>query len=134
MSHQCVVCHDEEATKRCIQCHKWVGDSCAVTDDKGVFCSRSCAKDYRDYEESKEGGQEEGKRGFVGCLVRKIVGLIVLVVILLAIYVYGARQGWFGENEKARVKSREEQLGGKLEEGTRKLKELQEKAEDKIQR
>ena len=80
MDRNCVVCHDKQASFRCIQCHKPVCNDCAIKTDDGAFCSRKCANDYREFRRAY--AKEEKKKG----------GLLKLIVVLiiLAALVYGA--------------------------------------------
>ncbi len=132
MASECVVCHKNEATTRCRQCHKWVCDSCAFKDDNGAFCSRGCSTKYRDFQKSQASDAEQTGKGLMSWMIRKIVVVLLLVLLAAALYVYGAQKGWFGEQEKSRVEKGREVLREKLDRGSKKLNELEEKAEEKI--
>jgi len=83
---ECVKCHVREATKNCFQCHKAVCDTCSFTDENGVFCGRTCAAKYREFNDNYQ--RKERKAG-VGALGRLIGLVIIAVVILGALYVLG---------------------------------------------
>lgn len=83
---KCVVCHENEADHRCIQCHKPVCDEHAFKDDQGVFCSRDCAAAHRSYQDadSRSRGSSKGRR---------IVLLIVVILAALACLAYLGTKG-----------------------------------------
>ena len=115
MERQCVICHDRQADHQCRQCHKKVCDVCAFKDDAGVFCSRDCAATFRSFMQDKTGAPAKGG-GFVKRLVRLIVILVLLALVAGAVYVVGAKKGWFGEEEKSRVIEGQKKLESAVEE------------------
>jgi hypothetical protein len=102
MASYCVVCHDRPADHRCRQCHKLVCDECAFKDDNGVFCCRDCAAAFRSYKQAAERVRPAGT-GAAQKLVNLTVTLVLLAVIAAAVYVYGAKKGWFGEQAREKV-------------------------------
>jgi len=115
MERQCVICHDRPADHQCRQCHKLVCDECAFKDDNGVFCCRDCAATFKSFKEDGAGAKAARKGGPVKSLVKLIVILVVLAIVAGAVYVLGAKQGWFGEAEKDRVTEGEKQIKEKIE-------------------
>lgn len=81
MDQKCVVCHDNAASFRCIQCHKPVCDECSFKTEHGAFCSRGCAATYRDYMKSK--AEEEGPRR--PGVVKVLLGIILLAALAAAV-------------------------------------------------
>lgn len=131
MEKQCVVCNDRKATLRCISCHKPICDDCAFKNTNGAFCSRDCSADYESFKKTKT--PEKGKGGVLTGVLRKLVVLLILLVAAGAVYVYGAKQGWFGEKEKKRVQEQEERIEEKWREGEEKLQELEGEARESIE-
>jgi uncharacterized membrane protein len=132
MASECVVCHKNDASLRCRQCHKWVCDSCAFKDDNGAFCGRECANKYRDFQKSQTSGTEKAGKSMISSLIKKVFVLLLLLLLAAALYVFGANRGWFGEQEQSRVESGTKILEEKIDKGSSKLDELKEKAEEKI--
>lgn len=114
MEQSCVICHKQKLTSRCIRCHKPVCDECAFKDSNGLFCSRDCANDYQAYKESKR--PEIQSQGILAGIVNKLGMIILLVVLAGAVYVYGAKQGWFGETHKRQINEQQENIEQEVEE------------------
>jgi hypothetical protein len=108
----CVVCHQNEAAHRCIQCHKPVCDDCAFKDAYGVFCSRECSANNQAYRQ--EQAREAGKSGAFGGLVKAVLVILLLAVIAGAGYLYGAKKGWFGEEAKEKVIEGQREIQNKI--------------------
>jgi len=81
MAGDWVVCHDKEATHRCIQCHKPVCDDCSFKDDQGVFCGRDCAGAHRSYGEADARHKKSGGKRVV-LLILVIAAVLVCLVVL----------------------------------------------------
>ena len=90
MEHKCVVCHDNVATFRCVQCHKPVCDECAFKTENGAFCSRECAANYREFRRA----EAKAPRARSGGLLKPLIGLIIIALIVLAI-AYKMKPEWF---------------------------------------
>lgn len=73
----CNVCHKGEAGNRCHQCGKPVCDTCAVTDENGAFCSRTCSARYREYKDTKRPEAPRSGPGFLA----KLIGLVIILAI-----------------------------------------------------
>jgi len=98
---KCVTCHERPADHRCIQCHKPICDDCAFKDAYGVFCSRECSARHQSFRQEQAGARAKG--GPVKALIKLIIVLALLAIVAGAVYVYGAKRGWFGEEEQDRV-------------------------------
>ena len=75
VERMCVVCQDNPAAFRCIQCHKPVCDACAFKDENGAFCTRECAAKYRSFRQAQAG---TGRR-------KRSSGLSTLIIVLVAL-------------------------------------------------
>ncbi|MFP4176867.1 MAG: hypothetical protein ACOCR1_05050 [Planctomycetota bacterium] len=126
---QCVVCHNNKADFRCIECHKPVCDECAFKDTNGVFCTRDCAAKYDSYRKHQPAESTKGS-GVMSGLIRKIAFLIVLALAAMGVYVYGALQGWFGEEKQEKMEQQMEEVEEKQREGEEKLNKMQEKPDE----
>ncbi|MFO8008924.1 MAG: B-box zinc finger protein [Candidatus Brocadiia bacterium] len=82
MESKCVVCHDRPAQFRCVQCHKPVCDECAFKNENGVFCSRSCAAAYRDYQQAGSGSARSGG------MMKTLIILIIVAAVAAAVAHY----------------------------------------------
>ena len=108
MEHTCVVCHDQPAAFRCKQCHKPVCDECAFKDENGAFCRRECAANYRSFQQI----QARTHPAKVGSLLKTIVILVLFAAVAVAVFAYGAKKGWFGQEARERVNDTQRRLTG----------------------
>ena len=108
MEHTCVVCHDQPAAFRCKQCHKPVCDECAFKDENGAFCRRECAANYRSFKQA----QARTRPAKAGSLLKTIVILVLLAAVAVAVFAYGAKKGWFGQEARERVNDTQRRLTG----------------------
>jgi hypothetical protein len=82
----CRVCHERPASLRCKHCGKPVCDECSFKGKDGVFCSRKCASDYSEYQDSEKPAPVKRR----GSLLRKIIILaLILAAILFALFKLG---------------------------------------------
>jgi len=81
MEAMCVVCHDQPAAFRCVQCHKPVCDECAFKDDNGAFCSRECAANYRSFKRAETASARRRSGG----LLKTLIILLVLAAVALVV-------------------------------------------------
>ncbi len=80
MESMCIICHDQPAAFRCIQCHKPVCDGCAFKDEHGAFCSRECAANYRAFYQA-QARKSARRTGLIKTLIVLIVlGMLAAVV------------------------------------------------------
>ena len=108
MEQLCVVCHDQAAQFRCRQCHKPVCDDCAFKDENGAFCSRKCAANCRTWKEAE--ARPALRR--VRSSLKGFVIVVILALIVAAVFVYGAKRGWFGEKAARMVTDTQRRVGG----------------------
>jgi len=79
----CINHPDRPATLRCHQCHKPLCDECTRKDGGGAFCSAECSQKQQEFK-AAYGGKDKVLKVKGGGL-KKLIGLVVAVLILLAI-------------------------------------------------
>jgi len=105
----CVVCHEKPGRFQCRQCHRLVCDECAFKVTDGAFCGRDCAAKFVAFKKH-HAAAEAARGGSVMRAFKLLVSLVLLTIIAGAVYVYGAKHGWFGEDTQGRVIEKQRQI------------------------
>ncbi|MFP4028496.1 MAG: hypothetical protein ACLFWL_11955 [Candidatus Brocadiia bacterium] len=119
---KCAVCHQRPAKHRCIQCHKPVCDECAFKNAYGVFCSRDCAATHQEFREN-QAAEKARKQGLIKTLIRLIIIVVLLGIIAVAVAVFSAKQGFWGEEVQNSVIKKQTEIQKKAVEKKEQIEE-----------